>query len=232
MPRWSGRFITFEGIDGAGKTTQQARVAKRLRESGIDAAHEQPRRSRKRVQEAAYSLLETREPDGSLVAEAAREIILTFEDLDPRAETFLFLAARAHHFHAKILPALEEGKIVLCDRFMDSTVAYQHGGHGLPLAAIESMNLFATSGHKPDLTLLLDLDIEKAARRVQERDERKTRFEEESLAFRRRVREAYLRIAESEPDRVKIVDAALDEDAVEAQIWEHIETAIAAEDRR
>ena len=176
--------------------------------------------------------METREPGGSAVGEAAREIVLNLGDLNPRAETFLFLAARAHHVHAAILPALKKGAVVLCDRFLDSTVAYQHGGHGLPLAAIDFMNKFAANGCLPDLTLLLDLDIEKAARRVQERDERKTRFEEESLAFRRRVREAYLRIAESEPDRVKIVNAALDEDAVEAQIWTHIETAIAAEDRR
>lgn len=223
MPRRPGRFITFEGIDGAGKTTQQARAAKRL---GVDAVHEQPRYFKRRVQEAAHSLLETREPDGSGVAKKVREIVLDQTYLDPRAETFLFLAARAHHFHATILPALQEGKIVLCDRFMDSTVAYQHGGHGLPLAPIESMNLFATSGHKPDLTLLLDLEVEAAARRVQERGEKQTRFEEESLAFRRRVREAYLRIADSDPDRVKIIDAAPDEDAVEAQIWAYIEAAI------
>lgn len=207
MPRLPGHFITFESLDGAGKTTQLGRAARRLRANGFD-------------------VLETREPGGSPVGEAAREIVLNMEDMDPRAETFLFLAARAHHVHAAILPALQKGAVVLCDRFMDSTVAYQHGGHGLPLAAIDSMNMFAVEGCLPDLTLLLDLDAETAARRVQERDEKQTRFEEESLAFRRRVREAYLRIADSDPDRVKKIDAAPDEDAVEAQIWAHIEAAV------
>lgn len=173
-----------------------------------------------------FDVLETREPGGSAVGEAAREIVLNTDDLNPRAETFLFLAARAHHCHAAILPALKKGAIVLCDRFLDSTAAYQHGGHGLPFDMIDSMNRFAIDGCLPDLTLLLDLEVETAARRVQERDERKTRFEEESLAFRRRVRDAYLRIAESEPDRVKMVDAAQDIEAVEAQIWTHIETLI------
>ena len=160
------------------------------------------------------------------MGEAVRSAILRFDRLDVRAETFLFLAARAHHFHAEILPFLEDGGVVLCDRFMDSTVAYQHGGHGLPLEAVDAMNRFALEGRKPDLTLLIDLDPETASARIAKRDMEQTRFETAPLEFRNRVREAYLEIAKREPGRVKTIDGKLSIGDAAERVWEQIEAAV------
>jgi len=179
-------FITFEGIEGSGKTTQIRLLAERL--SG-----------------AGRSVVATREPGGCPIADAIRQILLHPGNnaLVPRAELLLYAAARAQHVDEIIQPALREGKIVLCDRFTDATTAYQGYGRSLDLEMIDRLNRLATDGLFPDLTILLDMSAEEGLRRAKRRNVEQDlgdedRFEQESLSFHRRVRQGYLALASRE----------------------------------
>lgn len=194
-----GKFITFEGLDGTGKSTQIKKLAKALRTRGI-------------------SIVVTREPGGTLTGEKIRDVILhsATTGLSPYAEMALMFASRAQHIHEIIAPALAQGKVVLCDRFTDSTEAYQGGGRRLGSKPVLELHRLLCGGLQPDLTILLDNDltasVDRARRRNQEHSARKphkdeNRFEQESRAFFGRVRNAYLAIAKREPERVKLIDA-------------------------
>jgi dTMP kinase len=190
-----GVLITFEGVEGSGKTTQMARLSRWLR-------------NRK------YRVEMTREPDGTTLGAGVRRL---FErSPQPLTEVFLFLAARHQHVAEKIRPWLDRGRVVLCDRYTDATVAYQGYGRGLDPGAIRDLNVRATGGVLPDLTLLFDLDPAEGFRRIGRR--RRDHFEREKLAFHRRVRRGYLEIQRVEPKRVRVIDAARDRSTVGAQI--------------
>ncbi len=194
-----GKFITFEGLDGSGKSTQVEKLARSLRAHGL-------------------SVTITREPGGTAAGEKIRDVLLhsATSGLSPLAEMALMFASRAQHIHEIILPALADGRIVLCDRFTDSTEAYQGGGRKLGTKAVLQMHEILCGNLQPDLTVLLDneaaFSVERARRRNRrhksgrsEKDE--NRFEQESRAFFGRVRHAYLAIAAREPQRVHIVNA-------------------------
>ena len=203
----AGCFITFEGVEGSGKTTQIRLAGEFLREKGLP-------------------VIMTQEPGGTPLGERIREILLNQAgfDISGEAEVFLFAAARAQHTDAVILPALETGKVILCDRFSDATIAYQAYGRGLPLEAVREICRFASRGLSPRLTLLFDLPVEKglerAFRRIagREEDSREDRFEREHLDFHRRIREGYLTIARQEPGRVKIIDASRDIESTRREV--------------
>jgi len=201
----AGRFITFEGGEGAGKSTQIARLAEHLRALGLD-------------------VVTTREPGGSPKAEALREILLSgaAERFGPAAEAILFAAARIDHLDETIKPALARGAWVLSDRFADSTRVYQADGDGVDPAFVEGLERVALDGVRPDLTVILDVPVEAALTRIAARrgDEAPDRFEKEAEAVHQRRREAFLRIAEAEPDRCVVIDAAQSVDGVAASIWD------------
>lgn len=190
----NGRFITFEGPEGAGKSTQLRLLGSYLQSRGIE-------------------VITTREPGGTPLAEQLRNILKTHrgqELLHPETELLLMEAARSQHVRELILPALERGAAVLCDRFYDSTTAYQGAARSIDAELIGKLNLFASGFRKPDLTLILDLDIESGFRRAGKRQETAgeyDRFEAENRDFHRRVREGFLEIARKEPRRVRIIDA-------------------------
>lgn len=186
----SGLFITLEGPEGAGKSTNRDYLAARLREQGIE-------------------VLLTREPGGTPLAERIRELLLTPSDEAMAADTELLLvfAARAQHLACVIRPALARGCVVLCDRFTDATYAYQGGGRGLSLARIEALEQFVQGDLRPDLTLVFDLPIEIGLARAAARG-RLDRFEQEGRAFFEAVRQTYLQRAAAAPARYRIVDAA------------------------
>jgi dTMP kinase len=199
----SGRFLTFEGIEGVGKTTQVARLTTMLRDRGV--AH-----------------VVTREPGGTPLAEEIRNLVLTTraETLPPTAEVLLMFAARAVHLHNHIEPNLRAGRWVLCDRFTDATYAYQGGGRGMNLESIAQLEGLVQGARRPDLTLLLDAPVEQALLRARQRNASgvQDRFESERLEFFLRVRAAYLKRAAEEPGRIAVIDAAQSADAVFAQI--------------
>jgi dTMP kinase len=203
----AGWFITFEGVEGSGKTTQIRLAGEFLREKG-------------------FPVFMTQEPGGTPLGERIREILLNRGgfDISGEAEVFLFAAARAQHTDAVIRPALEKGQVILCDRFSDATIAYQAYGRGLPLETVREICRFASRGISPHLTLLFDLPVEKglerAFRRIAGREEasREDRFEREQLDFHRRIREGYLSIAREEPGRVKIVDASRDIESTRREV--------------
>lgn len=181
-----GLFITFEGADGCGKTTQMRLLANYLEKQG-------------------YEVVLTREPGGKGLGEKVREILLNYDgEVSDRCESFLFLADRAQNIDIIVNPAVEAGKIVLCDRHTDSTVAYQGYGRGLNLERINKLNEIATNGRKPDLTFVFDIDTETSMKRV---GKEKDRMESAGLEFHNRVREGYLKIAKHEPERIKVIDA-------------------------
>lgn len=197
-----GLFITLEGGEGAGKSTQAARLAGRLRAAGRSAVI-------------------TREPGGSTGAEAIRALLVT-GDIDrwsATAETLLMYAARFDHAERVIVPALARGDIVICDRFADSTRAYQGAGGGANLALIDALETETKVLCWPDLTLIFDLAPDEGLKRVQGRPGQETRFEAKGLPFHERLRDAFLALARTEPDRCRIIDAAADETAVEAAAW-------------
>jgi dTMP kinase len=190
-----GVLITFEGVEGSGKTTQMRRLARWLRRQG-------------------HQVELTREPDGTALGVAVRRL---FErGPQPLAEMFLFLAARHQHVADRLGPWLKRGRIVLCDRYTDATVAYQGHARGLEPEMIRELNVRATGGVLPDLTLLFDLDPAVGFRRIGRR--RRDHFERQALAFHRRVRRGYLEIQRAEPKRVRIVDAARPPAAVAADV--------------
>ena len=180
-------FITFEGADGCGKTTQIKLIDEYLRSKG-------------------YKTLLTREPGSKGLGEKIREILLNYEgEVSSRCESFLFLSDRAQHVDCIIKPALQEGTIVLCDRHTDSTVAYQGYGRGLDIEEIKKLNAIATGGLKPDLTIVFDVDIETSQSRI---GKNKDRMESAGIEFFKKVREGFLEIAKEEPERVKVINSS------------------------
>ncbi len=186
-----GRFVTLEGVDGAGKSPHVQFVADALAAAG------------------GRRVVVTREPGGTELAERLREAILE-QPMEPLAETLLIAAARADHVARVIRPALEAGSSVVCDRFYDATVAYQGAGKGVPLDLIERLGEAAHPGLRPDRTLVFDCSYEVARRRLDASGKTLDRFEREDQAFFERVREAYLSRARAEPARMRVIDAAAD----------------------
>lgn len=181
-----GLFITFEGPDGCGKTTQMKLLAEYFEKKGKE-------------------VVLTREPGGKGLGEKVREILLNYDsEVSDRCESFLFLADRAQNIDIIVNPAVKEGKIVLCDRHIDSTVAYQGYGRGLNIDRINMLNNLATNGKKPDLTLVFDVDVETSMKRV---GKEKDRMESAGIDFHNRVRKGYLELAKQEPKRIKVLDA-------------------------
>lgn len=200
-----GLFITLEGGDGSGKTTQ----AELLRE-WLDGL--------------GREVVRTREPGGTEVGVEVREIVLHHRgDISPRAEALLYAADRAHHVATLVRPALERGAVVLQDRYIDSSVAYQGAGRVLDSREVRALSEWATEDLAPDLTVLLDLDPEAARGRLDASRTRYDRLEAEASEFHRRVREAYLAIAAAEPERVVVVDAAQPAEQIAAELRARIE---------
>jgi dTMP kinase len=203
-----GRFLTIEGIEGVGKSTQVARLSKGLSERGI--AH-----------------VVTREPGGTPLAERIREIVLNSRDetLPPTAELLLMFAARAVHLTNHVEPQLTAGRWVVCDRFIDATYAYQGGGRRLGLDNIRQLETMVLGARRPDLTVLLDLPVDQALRRARQRNAGAAadRFESERADFFERVREAYLSRAAAEPNRIAVVDASQSADRVALRILKLLE---------
>jgi dTMP kinase len=197
----SGFFITFEGGEGAGKSTQIERLARRMRAK-------------------KYEVLVTREPGGSAGAEAVRHVLLSgaAEPFGPKMEAILFAAARSDHVEQVIRPAVERGSIVLCDRFIDSSRVYQGVTGGLDTDFMQALEAVAINGMMPDMTLIFDIDPVEGLKRATARrsaGDAADRFEKETLASHRRRREAFLAIAAAEPERCIVIDAAADPDTVE-----------------
>jgi len=209
-----GRFITFEGIEGSGKSSQITLFADHLRS-----------------QHRAVTL--TREPGGTPIGDQVRKILLDpgNKALDPSAELLLYAASRAQHLKEVIRPALQRGDIVLCDRFSDATIAYQGYGRGLDLDRIHVLDRLVTEGMRPDLTIVLDVDAAVGLARARGRNdqqglEAEARFENEELAFHERVRQGYLTLAREAPDRMKVVDAALSPLQVQETIREIVDRSL------
>lgn len=194
-------FVTFEGPEGAGKSTQIRRLASELEARG-------------------YSVVATREPGGTAIGEAIRQILLAPEHsaMLPETEALLNTAARAQHVAEVIQPALAAGKVVLCDRFVDSTLVYQGAGRGLPTSDLLALQRFATRGLWPDLTLLLDLPVEVGQARRRASGEPLSRFDADALGFHERVRTGFLALARDDPARWRIIDAAQSEEAVAREV--------------
>jgi dTMP kinase len=205
-------FITLEGGEGGGKTTQSSLLAERLRKAGLD-------------------VLQTREPGGTPRAEAIREVLLSgkAKRFGPLGEAVLFYAARESHLELAIRPALEKGRWVVCDRFSDSTRAYQGAAGGLPLSVIDVLDTAVVGATRPDLTIIFDLPPELGLRRAAERKRQRAdgdspdkgldRFETMSLAFHRSLREEFLAIAKAEPKRCAVVDASKNVQHVADETW-------------
>jgi dTMP kinase len=183
-----GKFITLEGVDGAGKSTHLAWIAERLRAAGRE-------------------VVVTREPGGTPLGERLRELLLT-EPMHIETETMLMFAARREHLARVIAPALEAGRWVLSDRFTDATYAYQGGGRGLSFDRIAALEQWVHGDLQPDLTLFFDLPIEVARRRLTASESTPDRFEREAASFFERVRSAYLERAAADPGRIRVIDAA------------------------
>ncbi len=201
-------FITLEGPEGSGKSTQIRRLAKRLEAMG-------------------YPVMTTREPGGTSIGDQIRHVLVRMEneELHPRTEILLFLAARAQLVEQLIKPALQDGKIILCDRYGDSTLAYQGYGHGLDLEKLRQMLDFATDYLKPDLTILMDLDVKTGLMRKKAEDEW-NRLDAYEVLFHERVRQGYLELANEEPERWRIVDASQGIDAVQEDLFQIILDAL------
>mgnify|MGYP000058932093 CR=1 FL=1 len=197
-----GRFITFEGIDGAGKSTQIEFVATSLRERGAD-------------------VVVTREPGGTAIGEALRELVLR-QPMSARTETLLVFAARAQHLDELILPALAAGRWVVCDRFTDATYAYQSGGRGVPEAAVEVLERWVHPDLQPDLTFLFDVPPDVAAQRLSAA-RAADRFEAERLDFFARVRAAYLERARRFPMRFVVLDGTQPPEVVRARLLDALD---------
>lgn len=198
-----GRFITFEGIDGAGKSTQIDVIEETLRARGLE-------------------VIRTREPGGTPLGEVIRKELLTVS-MDPSTETLLFFASRAEHIAKVIRPAIERGAWVLSDRFTDATYAYQVGGRGFPAYKVEELERWTQGDLQPDRTVLFDIEPEVAAERVA-RARNLDRFEKENLDFFKRVRQAYLTRANQSPNRFLIVNSMQDKDTVSAILRKEFST--------
>ena len=198
-----GLFITFEGTDGCGKTTQIEMLKDYFEKQG-------------------RTVLLTREPGAKGLGTKLREILLNYDgEVSPVCESFLFLADRAQHVDTIIKPAVARGEIVLCDRHTDSTVAYQGYGRKLDIEQIKMLNNIATSGLKPDLTFIFDIDIDTAQKRV---GKNKDRMESAGIEFFKRVRNGYLEIAKQEPERVKVLDGSKSIETIHNELLEILQT--------
>ena len=208
-----GVFITFEGPEGSGKTTQLRLLAARLRAMG-------------------RTVLETAEPGGTPIGVQIRRVLLDSKNLEmrPTTELLLMFAARAQNVDEWILPALSRGEIVLCDRFTDSSVVYQGAARGLGAEVVYEVDRIACRGLVPDLTIVVDIDTELGLERAHGRNRKtqdvETRLDEQTIGFHRKVRDAYLQLAADEPNRVKLTNGARSEKVVEEDIWKAIEQAV------
>ena len=201
----NGLFITFEGADGCGKTTQIKLLNEYLENKG-------------------YKTLLTREPGAKGLGEKVREILLNYDgEVSPVCESFLFLADRAQNVDCIIKPAVKSGTIVLCDRHTDSTIAYQGYGRGVDMSELHKLNNIATSGMKPDLTFVFDVDVQTSQSRV---GSEKDRMESAGIEFFERVRKGFLEIAKQEPERVKVIDSTQSIEEIRKQVIGYIENAI------
>lgn len=203
-----GRLITLEGGDGVGKSTHIELLEAYLAEQGI-------------------SVLTTREPGGTALGEALRDVLLR-DELECTAETemMVLFAARTQHLHSVLRPAVARGQWVLCDRFTDATFAYQGGGRGIPFERIAWLEAFVQEDFKPDLTLLLDLPIAEGLVRAAVRGGRADRFEKQDLAFKERIRQSYLRRLSDHPRRIQCVDASGSIDEVQIKLRYHVQTLL------
>jgi dTMP kinase len=204
-PSRRGRFITFEGADGSGKTTQMTLLADRLRIEG-------------------FEVVETQEPGGTNIGLQIRRILLSTDnhELCPTAEMLLYFAARAQNFDQLILPAWDRGAVVLSDRFTDSTLAYQGHGRGLGQNVVMALHDIACHGLQPDLTICIDIDLETALERASARNrdrQARDRMDEETAEFHNRVRQAYLQLAKTFPNRIRIIDGRGRLEEVAARVW-------------
>jgi len=198
-----GKFITFEGSEGSGKSTQIELAQQYLESKGKD-------------------VLFLREPGGVEISERIRDILLDTNttEMSDECETLLYMAARAQLVKEVIIPALNDGKIILCDRFLDSTVAYQGYGNGVDIQVIKNIGKIVTQGCEPDLTFLFDLDVKEGIARI---NRPKDRIEQRSIDYHNRVRKGYLEIANNEPERVKLIDAEKSKDEIQSIVQEHID---------
>jgi dTMP kinase len=210
--KMAGLFFTFEGPDGAGKTTQLKILTQKLTNMG-------------------YDVVCTREPGGTLISDKIRELLLDPEngEMDARAEALLYAAARAQHVAEVIYPSLKEGKIVLCDRYVDSSLAYQGWGRELNREQLFLLSFFATDGLKPHRTFLLDIPPEIGNNRLTSRcGEVRDRIEQEHGLFRDRVRQGFRELAKMDDTRIMCIDACQSIENVQAAIWEHVHPLLAA----
>lgn len=204
-------FVTFEGPEGCGKTTQVRLLAERLRARG-------------------YDVLTTREPGGTRIGDQIRAILLNpaHTEMVPAAEILLFSAARAQIVHEVILPHLQRGGIVLCDRFADSTLAYQGYGHGLNLDVLRVITAFATAGLTPDVTFYLDIPVEEGLRRKAQAGQAEwNRMEQRELAYHQRVQDGYRRLIAAEPTRWVVIDAGKSIEDIHMQVMQEVERRLA-----
>jgi dTMP kinase len=203
-----GLFITFEGPEGGGKTTQVERLRRHLAGRGCEP-------------------LCLREPGATIVSERIRSLLLDEDvgELSGRSEALLFCASRAQLVHQVVAPGLAAGRVVLCDRYSDSTLAYQGYGRGLPLTALAAVNDFATGGLKPELTICLDLPVQLGLSR-KEAGKETNRMEADTVAFHERVRRGFLELAAAEPRRWRVVDATQPPDAVEVEVRRHVDAIL------
>jgi dTMP kinase len=212
-----GCFITFEGTDGCGKTTQMDRLAARLRDEG-------------------YEVVVTVEPGGTRIGEQIRRILLDSanQELCPTAELLLYFASRAQNVEERIFPALARGAIVLSDRFTDSSMVYQGAARGLGEEEVLALDGIACRGLKPDLTVLIDIDLETSLERARSRGlgKAESRMDEQAAEFHRRVREAYLRLAEREARRFRVIDGRPDPESVAAAVWAAVRPLVGERDVR
>lgn len=204
-----GRFITFEGGEGAGKTTQARLLVERLRARGLD-------------------VIQTREPGGSPGAEEIRNIAVSGEAdrWSPRTETLLMYAARSDHLERTIRPALEAGRWVVCDRFADSSRVYQGAGGGAPESLIEALDAAVVDGDQPELTLVFDLPVEVGLERAFGRGLFETRFESKGMAFHQKLREGFLQVAARHPERCVVIDATGEVEEVSERLWRVVEARL------
>ena len=207
--RRRGIFITFEGPDGSGKSTQARILAERLRKEGRD-------------------VLESVEPGGTPIGQQIRRILLdpTNKELTPVAELLLMFAARAQNVEQWILPALDQGQIVISDRFTDSSIAYQGSGRGLGWDAVLELDRIACHGLIPAISLCIDIDTETGLARAQARGGTETRLEEQDIEFHHKVREAYHELARREPQRFRLIDGRGTPEAIAAKVWEEVAALI------
>jgi len=194
-------FITLEGPEGSGKTSQMPALAEYLRNAG-------------------YDVVATREPGGTAVGDQIREVLMNLKNVEivPRTEILLFLAARSQHVEGLIRPALQAGKVVLCDRFSDSTMAYQGYGHQTDLSVLRSLLDFSTGGLKPNLTLLLDVPVISGLERKRDNGVEWNRLDAYEEAFHKRVRSGYQELAQAEPERWVTIDATQDKESVQEEM--------------